>query len=584
MKKIRSVIYVGLLCIVLAGNYGTNVSAGTFTVTGTFISKEALDVADGSSSDASASLLPLGTAKVVVLSRHNNTKTDSSSPVLISGNSINGAITLIGEIEDSTNVTISVDVGLEEPLTLDAVVAPGREISFALLESPMVLAFFGSVNTATDLKQQFKISGNLNLVSSDAKLGAVSVLATERDARGETVSFFWRTLLQHNHFEIIGEVSEPRVVVILVQKGANFAETQAVIEPGAEIEVVTRTDSLADLYAISPSGTGKQALLVDSWQQTDEYWSTKLAYTKALEQYQLALLSPKTRTNTTIKKPRATEAPSIDQNAPKQESVQEITDECAKYASRSYRVNHQVPLPPTVEVPDHVALSRKINRLRNSSLETLAEYSVDPIDSLLALELGAYWGSPERQAIYDSLVLTLDRDIVERRVNHDRNDHGQYLNQQEQSFSLRPGSKAPEFALLSFEGAKIELYDIVANQKHVLVEFWASWCGPCIRALPGLKSVYTEYRSEGFEIVSISLDNTHSLWAEATEEHDLPWINLAELKESSNEVASMYGVRSIPNNYLLDHNGCIVQKDVSSVQLMQILSEAYSNTKARNTL
>ena len=575
MRRIRSVIYTVLLVIFFTVSCNSIVFAGTFTVRGTLI-KEDAPATIGESTETPAALAE---ARVQVLLRENNDSSESQAEVLLSGRMKSGEISLIGEVDKATTVTISVDAGLEAPLTLDAVIAPGREVSFALLEWPTILAFLGTVNSTKDSSKQFKVFGNLSSINTDLQHATVMARALERDAVGEPISSTWHVLLQNNRFEITGEVTEPRVINIFIYKGINYTQTQAIIEPGAEIEVTSQNDSLKDVFAVSPSGKGKHAMLIDSWQQADEFWATKRAYVAAIESYQKALLDPKTPKVETEVKPPDNESSSNDDDTVEPTVTEEDKDECAKYALQQRRVQRQRPnSPPAItELPEHVKIFRQLNRLRLDPLEALAEQADNAMDALLALELGAFWGEPKRQEVYDRLAQTLDPDIVERRVIHDRNDHARYLNQEEKTFSLLVGTRAPEFALTSFEGTTVELYEVVKEHRHVLVEFWASWCGPCIKALPELKTVYAKRNSEGFEIVSVSVDRTHEPWAKATERHELPWINLAELKETSRDVAQMYGVSYIPKNYLLDNNGCIVSKDVSSFQLERILAEAGEN-------
>lgn len=588
MSQIQTKILTSLLTILVTGIYCSNVLAGTFTVRGVFIPDEVPTHEDEELTENVVQSSPLAEAPVRVLARENSIATDTSSKVLATGNMSNGSISLTGEVDDTMTVTISVDAGLEVPLTLDAVVAPGREVLFALFEWPTIVAFLGTVNSVQDSSQQFSIFGDLTSVSSNLEHATVTASIAERDALGEPVSTTWHVLLQDNQFEIVGEVTEPRIVNIFVYKGVNFSQTQAVVEPGAEIEVATQTNSLKDLYAISPAGTGRHALLIDSWQQAPDYWATRRSYAGAVEEHQKELLTKKMPTAETADKRPVSETSTLGPETVEQEvadeDTNEDTDECAKYSSRQRRAISQTSVVPPENVPEHVKIFRELNRLRLDPLESLADGAEDPINSLLAIELGAYWGEPKRQDIYDRLILTLDRDIVKRRVTHDRNEHARFLNQQQKIFSLRIGTKAPEFALRNLDGTTIELYDIVQDHEHILVEFWASWCGPCVDTLPALKDVYAKQNADGFEIVSVSIDESHADWVGATTKYEIPWTNLAELKDSNREVVDMYGVRYIPKNYLLDNNGCIVQKDVSSRQLEQMLTAAKAERILKNSL
>lgn len=568
MKPTQLAAFTGLLAIVAASLCSSIALAGTFTIRGSFIA----DDPEASVNAESTTSSPLKKAKVVVLIREGNNTTQPSSKVLVSGSMQNGEISLVGEIDTATTVTISVDAGLEIPLELDAVIAPDREVSFALLEWPTVLAFLGTVNSVTDSSQQFKIAGNLSSVNFDLQHATVLARVLERDRLGETTTTNWHVLLKNNRFEIIGEITEPRVINILIYKGANTTQTQAVIEPGAEIELTTQSGSFKDIVATSPSGEGKHAMLIDSWQQADEYWTTKRAYIAALNSYQKKLLEQGTANVGSSRQPNETAASPDADSVVEPEIADDDSDECAQYVPRRRSV--QGKASTQTEVPEHVKVFRTLNRLRLDPLEHIAQHAENPIDALLALDLGAYWGEPERQTVYDRLAQTLDSEIVNRRVIHDRNDHARYLSQQEKIFSLYIGTKAPEFALTSFDGPAIELYDVVKEHRFVLLEFWASWCGPCVKALPNLKKVYANRKGEKFEIVSVSIDRNRTLWEAASKKYELPWINLAETDPSTTEVSSIYGVKYVPKNYLLDNNGCIVQKDITTSQLARILATA----------
>ncbi len=586
MNHNQTAMRASLLAILVAGIYCSNAFAGTFTVKGTFIPDAVQTTQDQELPEDETQPSQMAEATVKVFLREKSNTMGPTETVLATGNMSNGSITLSGEVNDTIPATISVEVGLEVPLTLDTVIAPGREVSFALFEWPTVLAFLGTVNSVQDSSQQFRIFGDLSSVHSDLEHATVTVHFVERDRLGEIASTTWHVLMQDDRFEVVGEVSEPRIVNVLVYKGVHFSQTQAVIEPGVEIEISTKTESLKDLYAFSPSGTSRHAILIDSWQQNPEYWAAKRWYADAVERHQKELISRKEPAAETTELQIDTEALSsneetVDQKIEEKDSTED-TDECAEYVARLAQVNFQTPAAVAEDLPEHVKMFRELNRLRLDPLENLALNSQEPIVSLLALELGAYWGEPKRQDIYNRLASTLDSDIVKRRVTHDSNDHARFLNQQEKISSLNVGTKAPDFALSNLEGKKVELYDIVQNNQNVLVEFWASWCGPCIKSLPGLKDVYAKQRLDGFEIVSVSLDHTHSDWSDATKEYAIPWINLGEMQESSSEIAKLYHVSYIPKNYLLDGNGCIVNKDLSSTQLAQALEETEDNADTKD--
>ena len=142
--------------------------------------------------------------------------------------------------------------------------------------------------------------------------------------------------------------------------------------------------------------------------------------------------------------------------------------------------------------------------------------------------------------------------------------------------SLRVGTKAPEFRLSDFDGNEVLLRDIVAQNEYVLVEFWASWCGPCVAKIPDLKTVYSKYDDGLLEVISIAREESHSEWSDATTKYDPPWINLAELGEYSGVVGASYGLSGLPLNYLISKDRTIVVKDISVDALDALMLEHVS--------
>lgn len=133
------------------------------------------------------------------------------------------------------------------------------------------------------------------------------------------------------------------------------------------------------------------------------------------------------------------------------------------------------------------------------------------------------------------------------------------------------GGTAPDFSQNSPEGESISLSDL--RGKIVLVDFWASWCGPCRRENPNVKRVYDTYKDKGFEILAVSLDRTKDRWLQAIEADGLPWLHVSDLKGWANEVAQMYSVKSIPHTILLDAEGKIIARGLRGKQLEDKLAE-----------
>lgn len=136
--------------------------------------------------------------------------------------------------------------------------------------------------------------------------------------------------------------------------------------------------------------------------------------------------------------------------------------------------------------------------------------------------------------------------------------------------------KFVNFEQPNIKGKNIKVSDL--NAEVLLIEFWASWCAPCREANPELRKVYKKYSSQGFEIIGVSLDHQRKNWIKAVEQDSLPWENVSDLKGSDNEAALIYGVNSIPENFLVDGSGRIIGRNLRGSQLTYML-ESYFREK-----
>ena len=137
------------------------------------------------------------------------------------------------------------------------------------------------------------------------------------------------------------------------------------------------------------------------------------------------------------------------------------------------------------------------------------------------------------------------------------------------------GKKAPNFTAPTPEGTLVSLSDIVNKHSYTLVDFWASWCGPCRRENPNVVAAYNKYKREGFTVLGVSLDKNKDKWEAGIVKDNLNWTQVSDLKFWDSEPAKLYGVRAIPSNFLVDKDGVIVAKDIKGDVLEQTLSKLY---------
>lgn len=123
------------------------------------------------------------------------------------------------------------------------------------------------------------------------------------------------------------------------------------------------------------------------------------------------------------------------------------------------------------------------------------------------------------------------------------------------------------------EGDMLSLSELVGKSKLLLVDFWASWCGPCRAENPNVVEIYNDYHEKGFDILGVSLDMKKENWIKAIEDDGLIWHNISDLKYWSNEAARAYAVSGIPSNVLLDQNGIIIAKNLRGNDLRAKVEE-----------
>ena len=174
--------------------------------------------------------------------------------------------------------------------------------------------------------------------------------------------------------------------------------------------------------------------------------------------------------------------------------------------------------------------------------------------------------------VVDSTRALLGHTMAHRNLTNRVSNLEKPRNQRRRNDLIQPGMAMPDIALADPTGKQRALSDL--RGKVVLVDFWASWCGPCRRENPNVVRAWNEYKDRGFDVFSISLDRDVSQWKRAIDQDGLAWpYHISDLKGWSSVVSTLYGVSSIPHAILIDADGTVVATHLRGNQLERELEK-----------
>jgi peroxiredoxin len=193
----------------------------------------------------------------------------------------------------------------------------------------------------------------------------------------------------------------------------------------------------------------------------------------------------------------------------------------------------------------------------------------DDVAQILLMEAVVYQQVLKNEKKGDALMAQLQKDFPDSK-------QARMIKEQEASKKLRAslvdGAKFPDFDVKDTAGKPLS----IANYKGkvVLLDFWATWCGPCVHELPNVIKAYEAYHQKGFEVIGISLDKDEQKLASFTKEKNMPWRQYFDGLVWQNKLAVKYGINSIPATFLLDGQGTIIGHDLRGEALDQAVAKA----------
>lgn len=379
-----------------------------------------------------------------------------------------------------------------------------------MLRSLLLSLLFFATTVEANVSNQYQIRGHIAGLIEEGEV----VLTRPNNVVGGKIEIA-RAKIVGGAFSLSGEVDELTRANVAVEdaEGKSKGSVNIILEP-AQITISYH----GRLAGMNVEGGEYNQMLITSWKQSGEYQNTFAEYEELFNK-------------------RAEMA-----DGPEKEALKEEV----------WKLYYALP------------------KIRSRVIDAIAISDDDPVASLLAIQLGALGSSEQAVIRLNELetILGARTGLVNRREAI----KGSLL-RCKNAKSTQVGLPSKVFSAKNITGESFNLGDVLKRNEYVLVEFWASWCGPCRNEIPHMKVAYQQFSDKGFEIFSFSLDGDRELWVEASEEEVLPWINTSDLKAYASPVVISYGVNMIPRNFLLDKKGRIVATDLRGDKLAEKLKE-----------
>jgi peroxiredoxin len=222
--------------------------------------------------------------------------------------------------------------------------------------------------------------------------------------------------------------------------------------------------------------------------------------------------------------------------------------------------------------PDKLPTDPKLNLLYSSRNKYKLSFISDNIKNPLGLRLFKYELNNIEDSLFQSILAQIPQQFRSDKLIAESIESRRTAREENEKRLKLVGKKFTDFDLITPENKAVKLSDYVGHTKFTVIEFWASWCGPCIAEVPRLKKVYNKYKDKGLEIVSISLDTRMNLWQKVIRQVDAPWIHLSDLKGDRSALTEAYGVYGVPHSVLINEKGIIVETKVNA-QILDIIMQ-----------
>jgi peroxiredoxin len=230
-------------------------------------------------------------------------------------------------------------------------------------------------------------------------------------------------------------------------------------------------------------------------------------------------------------------------------------------------------IPEAAVTPELAELDAICAQHKGENPEALAD--------VLRVKATVYWSVVDNTEKGIAVIRQIQKDYPDTTVGRSADSIISSIQQNEELRKIRRtltnGAKFPDFSEKDLMGNPLSVSKY--EDKVVLVEFWATWCGPCVRELPNILKAYNQHHSDGFEVIGISLDQDEQKLKSFLKVKELPWAQYFDGKGWQNKLVAKYGIHSVPSTFLLDRRGRIIGQDLRDEALEEALTKALANTR-----
>ncbi|MGN7819712.1 redoxin domain-containing protein [Chitinophaga sp. 22536] len=265
-----------------------------------------------------------------------------------------------------------------------------------------------------------------------------------------------------------------------------------------------------------------------------------------------------------------------------QQFLQDISKQSIALTEEMRKVDslHGAKVPDSVFQPQLAAIQKKEKDFEQEFF-TMAEKTKNPANAVFAI---SQVRNPEeiishKQTITglttrfpkNTLVKSMTDKIAELEKNNQLTNGDAAGGDDEEATAVKVGMEAPDFTLPDPNGKMISLKSM--RGKYVLLDFWASWCGPCREENPNVVKAFQQFKGKNFTVLGVSLDKTKDQWTAAIAKDGLAWNHVSDLKFWDSSVVPLYGINAIPTNFLLDPQGKVIASNLRGDELIAKLKE-----------